>query len=355
MAAYGSYRGNVQDQYGRPISGVTVTVYLTGTATPATLYSDRSLTALANPFTNEADGSWIWYADVGNRYDIVFSKTGVTFDNTDFADIVVDQSTGVAYLGDDNTFTGNQTFNGTTNFVGNIISTLNVVLGNKTVDTKNFDGTVTWNNGAVTFTAIRLNVTDTASNAASKLIDLQVSASSKFNVDKSGNVAIGGNISGAGIGGTPSNIGTANAAGSGPVIPFVDHVHNHPSGLGENLHHNKLHEVWQVDNHDNIFAGSFVTSVIADATETTLTITAHSAIGTDNCVFMLSAYNTSGTANAWGATLRGSNGEHTAFTGGSGGFATLPATPSSGEFNIRYLNNSGGNSSLTGYYTVITF
>lgn len=44
----------------------------------------------------------------------------------------------------------------------------------------------TWNNGATTFTAIKMNVTDTASAAASLLMDLQVGGTSKFAVTKGG-------------------------------------------------------------------------------------------------------------------------------------------------------------------------
>lgn len=47
----------------------------------------------------------------------------------------------------------------------------------------------TWNAGAAAvMTGVKLNVTDTSSSAASKLIDLQVGATSKFSVDKNGNV-----------------------------------------------------------------------------------------------------------------------------------------------------------------------
>ena len=48
----------------------------------------------------------------------------------------------------------------------------------------------TWNAGAVTFTGLKLNVTDTASAAASNLLDLQVGGSSKFAVAKSGALTI---------------------------------------------------------------------------------------------------------------------------------------------------------------------
>jgi hypothetical protein len=49
-----------------------------------------------------------------------------------------------------------------------------------------YDLADTWADGATTFTAIKMNVTDTASAAASNLMDLQVGGSSKFRVDKAG-------------------------------------------------------------------------------------------------------------------------------------------------------------------------
>lgn len=55
------------------------------------------------------------------------------------------------------------------------------------------NATQTWNNAAVTFAGIKLNVTDTASNAASLLMDLQTgggSPVSKFNVSKDGNLTL---------------------------------------------------------------------------------------------------------------------------------------------------------------------
>jgi hypothetical protein len=47
-----------------------------------------------------------------------------------------------------------------------------------------FDLADTWNNGAVDFTAIKMNVTDTSSGVASLLIDLQVGGASRFRVTK---------------------------------------------------------------------------------------------------------------------------------------------------------------------------
>lgn len=51
-----------------------------------------------------------------------------------------------------------------------------------------YDMTDTWNDGGVTFTAIEMDVTDTASAAASKLLELLVGGSSKFKVAKNGDV-----------------------------------------------------------------------------------------------------------------------------------------------------------------------
>jgi hypothetical protein len=56
------------------------------------------------------------------------------------------------------------------------------------------DVSQTWNNAAVTFTGAKLNITDTASNAASLLMDLGTGGGSfvsKFKVDKVGSVTLG--------------------------------------------------------------------------------------------------------------------------------------------------------------------
>lgn len=50
----------------------------------------------------------------------------------------------------------------------------------------------TWNVGSNTPTAFKINLTDTASGAASLLADLQVATVSKFKVDKSGNTTVAG-------------------------------------------------------------------------------------------------------------------------------------------------------------------
>lgn len=85
-------------------------------------------------------------------------------------------------------------------------STFNVALGTVTVATLVRDDTVTWNNGAVVFTAWKLNVTNTASAAGSLLLDLQIGGTSQFSVDKAGAVVAVGSITGAALAGTSLTI-----------------------------------------------------------------------------------------------------------------------------------------------------
>lgn len=51
----------------------TVTVYQSGTTTPATIYSDANQTPLSNPFTANADASWVFWAKNGGALDITMS------------------------------------------------------------------------------------------------------------------------------------------------------------------------------------------------------------------------------------------------------------------------------------------
>ena len=55
-----------------------------------------------------------------------------------------------------------------------------------------YDMSDTWNDAGTTFTAIKMDVTDTASDADSLLMDLQVGGASEFNVRKDGRTSWGG-------------------------------------------------------------------------------------------------------------------------------------------------------------------
>jgi len=69
-----------------------------------------------------------------------------------------------------------------------------IAAGTLTTDVKVIDAAGTWNAAGVTFSALKFNITDTASAAASLLADLQVGAVSKFKVDKTGAVTVTGAI-----------------------------------------------------------------------------------------------------------------------------------------------------------------
>jgi hypothetical protein len=68
----------------------------------------------------------------------------------------------------------------------------------------------TWNDVSTTFTAIKYNVTDTASAAGSLLADLQIGGSSRFSVSKAGNVSAAGFVRSASASG---GVGYATGAG----------------------------------------------------------------------------------------------------------------------------------------------
>lgn len=60
----------------RSYPSCTVTVYLAGTTTLASIYSDDSGTSKANPFTADSRGYWYFHADDG-KYDIQLSGGGI--------------------------------------------------------------------------------------------------------------------------------------------------------------------------------------------------------------------------------------------------------------------------------------
>jgi hypothetical protein len=70
--------------------GATVTVFVAGSATLATIYADNISTPLANPFTADANtGYWRFYAATG-RYDIQFSGGGIASPITLFDVVLAD-------------------------------------------------------------------------------------------------------------------------------------------------------------------------------------------------------------------------------------------------------------------------
>lgn len=68
------YQNNVQDQFGNAITGVIVTIRTNPGGVLATIFSDNGVTPKANPFSNDADGEFFFYAPNG-RYDIELTGT----------------------------------------------------------------------------------------------------------------------------------------------------------------------------------------------------------------------------------------------------------------------------------------
>ena len=83
------------------LSNATCTVYVAGTSTAATLYSDNGTTPLANPFLSSSTGQVAFYAANGT-YDLVVSKIGyltVTISAIELDDLLASTgSSGVGYI-----------------------------------------------------------------------------------------------------------------------------------------------------------------------------------------------------------------------------------------------------------------
>lgn len=80
------------------LPGATVTVYLTGTTTLASLYSDNGITAKANPFQSAALTGRIEFYAADGRYDIKIDKAGYT--TVTVADILIEDPEDIGILED---------------------------------------------------------------------------------------------------------------------------------------------------------------------------------------------------------------------------------------------------------------
>lgn len=113
------------------------------------------------------------------------------------------QNTGHFIAGLDNTYdigASGATRPRTGYFGTSVVSPIHTLTqGTITADAPQLNGTVTWNNAGVTFTAWKLNVTSTASAAASLLMDLQVGGTTQIGVSKAGSQLFGAQSSNGGI------------------------------------------------------------------------------------------------------------------------------------------------------------
>ena len=132
-----------------------------------------------------ADGADGVGVDAGGTTGQVLAKAS----NTDYDTEWVDQTGGGGTPGGSDTqvqFNDGGAFGGDSGLTYNDTAGA-LTVGGKTTTTDSpvLNLSQTWDNAATTFTGLKLNVTDTASAADSKLLDLQVDGVSKFSVDDS--------------------------------------------------------------------------------------------------------------------------------------------------------------------------
>jgi hypothetical protein len=233
---------------------------------------------------------------------------------------------------------------------------------------------VTWNNSSVAFTGLKLNVTDTASNASSLLMDFQVGGSSQFSLRKDGIVrvpsqaAVGGMAAISAIGsGTNTGLYFSNNSwvgiqvNNGSMFAFTSSIAATPGfyvGFNQNIAwssgaypgYNALNGDLFISRRGaaNLRFGAAdaaapvaqtlsVQSVVAGTSNTAganLTITGSQGTGTGvggDIIFQVAPAGTTGTAqNALTTALRVYN-DKTVFAGAGFTVATLPAAGTAGR------------------------
>jgi len=140
-------------------------------ASEATVNAAGTLTFLGrSKIASGADGNLLLTNNAGNDFSLLrLGGTGAT-------EVAIKRSTTQVHfrLADDSDFCR--------------VNAKSITLtgGTITADAPIINATRTWNNAGVTFTALKLNVTDTASGAASLLMDLQVAGTTAWGFGKTG-------------------------------------------------------------------------------------------------------------------------------------------------------------------------
>lgn len=120
---------------------------------------------------------------------------------------------------------------------------LAVAAGTMTTDVNAISVTQTWNAAGVAFTAVKLNVTNTASAAGALLMDLQIGGFSAFSLSKLPELRIYGLKNGSAtefgsfgwISGSNAYTLTTDATGTGtqrPLLVYANGVYFRPFGIG---------------------------------------------------------------------------------------------------------------------------
>ena len=109
-----------------PAVGASITVFLAGTGTPATIYSDDGLTTTTNPLTADINGRFAFYVADG-RYDLQYSGAGLTtykLTDIDVHDVTDLTSAGKTPIPGNLQFTGINTHAGTETFSAQLVSSV---------------------------------------------------------------------------------------------------------------------------------------------------------------------------------------------------------------------------------------
>ena len=160
----------------------------------------------------------------------------------------------------------------------------------------------TWNNAAITFTGLKLNATDTASAAASLLMDLQVGGTSRFNVRKDGQIVTQGGMSAQGALLTTSYLQADAAAGVWLRNAAGELAFGNPSDLKLTRRDPANLRFGAADAAAPVAQKLSVQSVVAGTTNTAganLTITGSQGTGTGaggSIIFQVALAGSSGTA-----------------------------------------------------------
>lgn len=181
-------------------------------AFPAGTQGRRAMVGASAPYTEYTDNGADWVAGGGGGSGTV---TSVAASVPSFLSISGSPITGagtlvIAYSGTAlpvaNGGTGRTTLPGSTTQIlfndagayaaaaglawDKTTNTLTISSGTRTANAPVQSLSQTWNSSGVTFTGWRLNITDTASAAASLLMDLQVGGASRFQVAKNGDTTL---------------------------------------------------------------------------------------------------------------------------------------------------------------------